>query len=383
MLELIIGGYAGLVWLLCVKLKVIPWNIKTQVGAVAGAIALGATIIFTINVVTPSSSDVRAINFVVEVVPRVAGTVTKVAIEGNQMLKKGDILLEIDDRPYRIKVLEMEAKLADATASAKTLWQDADSAKSNVEAAQAHLDLMKKRRAEAQELAQAGAGNQFDVENFVTEVKKAESGLSAAKTAVTKAQTKLEGVVGTDIASVAQIKAQLEAAKYDLESTVIRAPTDGYVANVAVRAGNYLVAMPFRPAMSFIEHEQQLFAFFNQNELRYVQPGDKAEIAFLSLPGDLVHAKVDAVLWANAQGQVMQSGSVGNAPSEHLPAPLPQKYAARLKVEYAEGEEKQFIPMGARGGAAIYTEKLAALHLLRMVMIRAQSKLNYLVLKLH
>jgi multidrug resistance efflux pump len=164
MLELIIGGYAGLVWLLCVKLKVIPWNIKTQVGAVAGAIALGATIIFTINVVTPSSSDVRAINFVVEVVPRVAGTVTKVAIEGNQMLKKGDILLEIDDRPYRIKVLEMEAKLADATASAKTLWQDADSAKSNVEAAQAHLDLMKKRRAEAQELAQAGAGNQFDVE---------------------------------------------------------------------------------------------------------------------------------------------------------------------------------------------------------------------------
>ncbi|MBK8318326.1 MAG: hypothetical protein IPL05_06810 [Betaproteobacteria bacterium] len=62
---------------------------------------------------------------------------------------------------------------------------------------------------------------------------------------------------------------------------------------------------------------------------------------------------------------------------------MPQKYAARLKVEYAEDEEKQFIPMRARGSAAIYTEKLAALHLLRMVMIRAQSKLNYLVLKLH
>jgi multidrug resistance efflux pump len=383
MLEIIIGGYAGLVWLLCIKLKVIPWNIKTQVGAVTGAIALAASIIFTINVVTPSSSDVRAINFVVEVVPRVAGTVTKVAIEGNQMLKKGDILLEIDDTPYRLKVMEIEAKLADATASAKTLWQDSDSAKSNVIAAQAHLDLMKKRLAEARELAQAGAGNQYDVESFLTEVKKAESTLSGAKAAVTKVQTKLEGVVGTDIASVAQIKAQLEAAKYDLESTVIRAPTNGYVANVAVRAGNYLVAMPFRPAMSFVEHEQQIFAFFNQNELRYVQPGDKAEIAFLSLPGELVHAKVDAVIWANGQGQIMQSGNVGNTPLEHIPAALPQKYAARLKVEYAEGEEKQFIPMGARGGAAIYTEKLAALHLLRMVMIRAQSKLNYLVLKLH
>ena len=151
MLELIIGGYAGLVWLLWPKpalRQVLEVSASGSSWLVAGAIALGATIIFTINVVTPSSSDVRAINFVVEVVPRVAGTVTKVAIEGNQMLKKGDILLEIDDRPYRIKVLEMEAKLADATASAKTLWQDADSAKSNVEAAQAHLDLMKKRRAE-------------------------------------------------------------------------------------------------------------------------------------------------------------------------------------------------------------------------------------------
>ena len=38
MLEIILGGYAGLVWLLCIKLKVIPWNIQTQVGAVAGAV---------------------------------------------------------------------------------------------------------------------------------------------------------------------------------------------------------------------------------------------------------------------------------------------------------------------------------------------------------
>ena len=70
MLEIILGGYAGLVWLLCIKLKVIPWNIQTQVGAVAGAIFLAAGIIFTINVVTPSSADVRAINYVVEIAPK-------------------------------------------------------------------------------------------------------------------------------------------------------------------------------------------------------------------------------------------------------------------------------------------------------------------------
>jgi multidrug resistance efflux pump len=242
---------------------------------------------------------------------------------------------------------------------------------------------MRQRLVQAQELAQAGAGNQFDVESYQTQVKQADSALAAAKTAAAKVQTKIESVVGPDIATVARIKAQLASAKYDLESTVVRAPADGYAANVAVRAGNYLAAMPFRPAMSFVEHEQQLFAFFNQNELRYVKPGDKAEVAFLSLPGELVHAKVDTIVWVNAQGQVMQGGAVQNTPSENLPVAPAQKYAVRLEVEPVEGEEPQFIPMGARGGAAIYTDKLAALHLLRMVMIRAQSKLNYLVLKLH
>lgn len=383
MLEIILGGYAFIVWLLCIKLKVIPWNINTQVGAVAGAILLIASIIFTINVVTPVTSDVRAINYVVEVVPRVAGTVTRVAVEGNQMLKKGDILLEIDATPYRLKVQELEARLADATASAKTLWQDLDSAKTDISAAQAQLLLMQQRLNEAQELAHAGAGNQYDVENFVSEVKKAEAGLARANTAAAKVQTKLKGVVGNDIAAVAQVKAQLAAAQYDLDSTIIRAPADGYAVNVVVRPGNFLAAMPFRPALSFVEYEQRIVAFFEQNELRYVKPGDKAEIAFKSLPGELVHAKVDSIIWANGQGQSMQGGAVPNTPLEYVAAPLAQKYAVKLIVDTSDTDEKLFIPMGARGGGAIYTEKLAPLHLLRMVMIRAQAKLNYLVLKLH
>ena len=382
MLELIVGGYFGIVWLLCIKLKVIPWNIKTQVGAAIGGVALFATLILTINVITPSSSDVRSINFVVEVVPRVSGTVTKVVVEGNQLVKKGEVLLEIDDTVYRIKVKELEAKLVDATASAKTLWQDLETAKTNVTASQVHLELMKQRLAESQELAKAGAGNQFDVENYATEVKKAEAALSASKTAVTKTQTKIEGVVGADIASVAQIKAQLESARYDLESTVVRAPADGYAINVVVRAGNYLAAMPFRPAMSFVEHEQRLVAFFEQNELRYVKPGHKAEIAFLALPGDLVYAKVDSIIWANSQGQVMQSEQIATSPLEKVPAPLAQKYAVKL-IPNKEGQENLVIPMGARGGAAVYTDILPPMHLLRMVMIRAQSIMNYLVLKLH
>lgn len=96
MLEIIIGGYAFIICLLFIKLKVFPWNIQTQVGSVAGALVLAATIIFTVNVVTPSSSDVRVLNYAVEIVSRVQGTVTRAAIEGNQRIKNGEVLLEID-----------------------------------------------------------------------------------------------------------------------------------------------------------------------------------------------------------------------------------------------------------------------------------------------
>lgn len=383
MLELILGGYALLVWLVFIKLKLLPWNIRSQVGAATGALVLAAGLILTINVVAPTSSDVRAVNFVSEIVPRVQGTVTRVAVEGNTLVRKGDVLLQIDDTPYRLKVKELQAKLADATASAKTLWQDHDAARSDVLAAQANLDLMSKRLDEAGQLAGAGAGSQYDVEAFDAEVKKAKAALAAARSAEAKAQIRLEGVVGPDVASVAQIKAQLEAAQYDLESTVIRAPADGYAINVAVRPGNYLMTLPFRPAMSFVEREQRILAYYDQNELRYVKPGQKAEIAFKTSPGKLVYAKVDSVVWANAQGQMMQSGAVPNTPAEVSQAPAPQKYAVKLTPVAHDGRQPLPIPMGARGAGAIYTDKAEPMHLLRMVMVRAQSKLNYLVLKLH
>ena len=383
MLELILGGYGFLVWLVFIKLKLLPWNIRSQVGAATGALVLAAALILTINVVAPSSSDVRVINFVSEIVPRVQGTVTRVAVEGNTMVKKGDVLLQIDDTPYRLKVKELQAKLADATSSARTLWQDHDAARSDVLAAQANLELMNKRLNEATRLAGAGAGNQYDVENFDTEVKKAKAALATARSAEARAQIKLESVVGPDIASVAQIKAQLEAAQYDVDSTVIRAPADGYAVNVAVRPGNYLMSLPFRPAMSFVEREQRILAFYDQNELRFVKPGQKAELALKPLPGKLVYAKVDSIVWANAQGQMMQSGAVPNTPPEVLQAPPPQKYAVKLTPVRHDGGEIPYIPMGARGVGAIYTDKVEPMHLLRMVMVRAQSILNYVVLKLH
>ncbi|BDW11989.1 inner membrane protein YiaV [Polynucleobacter sp. SHI8] len=382
MLEIILGGYAAIIWFVFIKKKWLPWNIKSQIGSAIGGIVLLATVVFTVNIITPGSEDVRVINFVTEVVPRVQGTITKVAVEGNTMVKKGDILIEIDPKPYQLKVSQLEAQLADTFASAKSLQQNYDASKANTAAAKAHLDLMNKRLAESTELAKTGAGNRYDVEYYQAEVLKAKSAYDATKSSENTAKLKLNAVVGEDNASVAQIKSQLESARYDLESCTVRAPADGYPVAVTVRPGNYAVSMPLRPLMSFVWYDQRIIAYFDQNELRFVKPGDDVELTLKAIPGKIIYGKVDSIIWASSQGQIAQSGTVPTAPAEMLHAPLPLKYAVKITPIEMDGEPIPTMPMGARGMGGVYTEHLKPLHIVRMLVIRLHAILNNLVFKL-
>jgi len=382
MLELILGGYAAIIWFVFIKKKWFPWNIKSQIGSAIGGFVLLATVVFTVNIITPGTEDVRVINFVTEVVPRVQGTITKVAVEGNTMVKKGDILIEIDPKPYQLKVSQLEAQLADTVASAKSLKQNYDAATANTSAAKAHLDLMNKRLAESSELAKTGAGNRYDVEYYQAEVIKAKSAFDSTKSSENTAKLKLNAVVGEDNASVAQIKSQLDSARYDLESCTVRAPADGYPVAVTVRPGNYAVSMPLRPLMSFVWYDQRIIAFFDQNELRYVEPGNDVELTLKALPGKIIYGKVDSIIWASSQGQIAQSGTVPTAPAEMLHAPLPLKYAVKITPIEMDGEPIPTMPMGARGMGGIYTEHLKPLHIVRMLVIRLHAILNNLVFKL-
>lgn len=58
---------------------------------------------------------------------------------------------------------------------------------------------------------------------------------------------------------VAEIQAQLTAAEFNLEETVVRAPTDGYVTQLALRPGMMAVPLPLRPVMVFVHDEERYF----------------------------------------------------------------------------------------------------------------------------
>ena len=88
--------------------------------------------------------------------------------------------------------------------------------------------------------------------------------------------------------------------------------------------------------------------------------------------------KVDSVVWAIGQGSLPPSGTI---PLSTLATQPPGQFA--VKFDLAERDREVFLAAGAVGQAAIYTQHGEMLHVVRKVILRVGSYLNYLILKLH
>jgi multidrug resistance efflux pump len=230
------------------------------------------------------------------------------------------------------------------------------------------IDLAKKRVEQFTQLAATGAGKRADLEQAQSDLGNLQSEFLAADATESQAR-----------AQISKSEADLINAKFDLEGTTYLAPANGRVANLALRPGVRATQFATMPVMSFIEEDNPwLLAFFRQNELRYVEAGDEAEIYMMQYPGRIIKCVVDSILWATAQGQMPISGNLQNT----LPIAAPeQRIAVRLVL--APKDRQLFLAAGARGGGAIYTEHGKMIHIVRKVFLRVSAKLDWFVWKLH
>src|SRR5512143_7049 len=383
---LLLGIYAFFAWLIFFKFKWLPWNIVTQVVTVTIPIIGLTALILTLNVVAPSSADVRVINYVVSVNPRVNGMVTEVPILPNRPIKKGDVLFRIDPTPYKLDVQNYEAQLAQlkvqlvtAEATASNLKEQLKAAAGSRESVASQLKLAQLRVKQFKELSDTGAGNKFDLEQAQADIGNLEAQLASARANESQVREKLAAKTPDgDQDEVANVEAQLATSRWNLSQTTYYAPANGTVISMALRPGTMAVQFPAMPAMNFVEDENWTLAIYNQNEVRKIKPGQEAEIAFRMYPGRIVKAKVDSIMWATAQGQLPIGGQ--NFTSGVAPIP-PYALAVRL---VPDGKDKDlFLAAGARGAGAVYTDSGEMIHILRKVIIRVGAKLDWLILKLH
>ncbi|HSB49341.1 MAG TPA: biotin/lipoyl-binding protein, partial [Burkholderiales bacterium] len=252
---LLLGIYSFFVWLIFIKLKWLPWNTQTQITVAIIPIVGMAVLILLLNIFAPSSADVRVYKYTVPIVSQVRGRVIEVpVVEGNVLVRKGETLFKIDPEPYRLAVNQLEAQLANATASQKELEESLKGARGAVDQTTARirevgarLELARKRVEQNRELVATGAGNKFDLEQAETNLQELEGQAEAARAARVQAvasesqvQQKLGAKVNGEFAQVAQIRAQLENARWELEQTVTVSPCDCHVINLQLRPGAFV-----------------------------------------------------------------------------------------------------------------------------------------------
>ena len=390
---ILLGIYSFFVWLIIIKLKWLPWNTQTQVVVAIIPIVGMAVLIMLLNIFAPSSADVRVYKYTVPIVSQVKGRVIEVPVEeGNRLVKKGEVLFKIDPQPYKLAVAQLEAQLANAVAGERELEEQGKGARGGVEQSAARLreimakvDLARTRVAQNRELVATGAGSKFDLEQAEANLKELEGQADSMRAAQVQASAseqqvkqKLGAKANGEFAQVAQIRAQLENARWELQQTTTLSPCDCYVVNLQLRPGAFVAGIPFSAVMSLVEAKGQVVALFYQNELHQVKPGNEAEFTLNTDPGRVIKGKVDSIIWAQGQGQLPQSGTLPMTGVLNQP---PGRFAVKFDIE--EKDQANLVAAGAAGAAAIYTERLAAIHIIRKVIIRVGAYTNYLILKLH
>ena len=132
MIVIIIGLYAGIIWLLFFKLKIVEPNAKSYTAAAIIGVVIVGTILLASNLFQPYSKSAVVSQYVVQVAPRVSGMVTRIDARPNVPVKKGDVLFELDPRPFQATVDGLKAALVQAEQNAKMLENNLDSAQANV-----------------------------------------------------------------------------------------------------------------------------------------------------------------------------------------------------------------------------------------------------------
>lgn len=171
-----------------------------------------------------------------------------------------------------------------------------------------------------------------------------------------------------------QTLALLGDAQLDLRETTVYAPTDGVVTNLALHPGQIASQMASLPVMTFVATDvHTVIATLPQSALDFVHIDDVAEIAFDRLPGRIVHAHVQSLVPATGQGQLPPSGTL----MEWTTTPVPGRLAVVLALDDPDDLE---LPAGTAGVAAVYTERWKAIRIVRKVVIRMTTWLNYVIL---
>lgn len=354
------------------------WSLSTA--ALGGIVGLSG-LLLTMNYNHPFSTNARIYYSITPILPAVPGRVVDVPVQPNAPLKQGDVLFRIDPAPYQYLVDEKSAQLADAEQNVKQLKAALEQSQAQTERAKSELQLAHSNYDREDTLYQKKVVAVAALDTYKRNLESANESVVAAKAAEAQASLAYSANVNGTNTTVARLTAELGSAKYDLDQTTIRASGAGFVTQLILRPGMYVMPVPLRPVMVFVNTgsgDNALTAAFQQNYLQRVTIGDDAEVAFDAVPGRVFKAKVQSVLNAIPAGQLQPTGALVD------PGSLPGGGGrALVTIGLVDSVSDYQIPLGSTALVAIYTKHFHDLSLLRKILLRIKSWENYLFSEEH
>lgn len=235
---------------------------------------------------------------------QVDGYVSEVPVDDFQYVKKGDLLVAIEDDDYKAHVAQAEADVAGAEAAIENLKARKAAQKAMVAQAQdtiagtqANLQQAQSEDARQRKLLETTFGTPQRVEQ-TDATKKQVAATLASNQAQLDAQQRQQAVLDTQEeqlrAAAKATQAALNLAQINLDHTRIAAPVDGEVSERGVRVGQYVHAGT--QVISVVPLKNVwVIANYKETQLTHVVVGQGAEIRVDTFPGVVVKAEVDSI----------------------------------------------------------------------------------------
>ncbi|MCW6034501.1 HlyD family secretion protein [Pantoea sp. JK] len=373
---LIILTYVALAWAVF-KIFRIPVNKWTVPTAALGGIVLVSGLILLMNYNHPYTSLAQKAVIAIPVTPQVTGIVTEVTDKQNMRIKKGDMLFRLNQTLFKARVDRLNADLVTAIHNIQVLRGQLEESLANTSNVSAERDRLYKnyQRYLSGSKARVNPFSEQDIDDARQNYLAQDALVKGSVAEQRQIKSQLDSMVGGEQSQIVSLRAQLAEAQYNLDQTIIRAPSDGYVTQVLIRPGSFASSLPLRPVMIFIpEQKRQVIAQFRQNSLLRLAPGDEAEVVFNALPGQVFSAKLLRIIPVVSGGTYQAQGTLQSLTID------PGSDGVLAVVELDPDAAVDALPDGIFAQVAVYSDHFSHVSVMRKVLLRMTSWVHYLYL---
>ena len=349
-------------------------------GAIVVAVLIAGSFAwyFTADRLTPYTTQARVQAFVVPVAGEVSGTVLKVYVKNNDVVKAGQPLFDIDPTQYRIA-------LQRSTSDYESVRLSVEGANASVEAARAGVESARAGNLYAQQDASRleqiykedpGAISLRRVQNAQANRVKARSALLGAEADLLRAIA-AAGDPGEKNAQLESARAAIEKAQLDLKRTRVVAPSKGSVTDLQTDVGRF--AQAGAAAMTLVvSQDLWISADMTENNLGNIKRGDRVAIVLDVIPGKVLKGRVRSVGTGISPGSPAQPGTLPQVQNSRDWLRQAQRFPVAVEFDPSEREQLGALRIGGQADVLVYTGDNGLMNGLATLFIKVLSYFSYL-----